>query len=268
MSKLVGIAVVSVWLTSVVALVLHDMLPRWQAQEPPVVKPVEQDLQVGIFDQANRRMGTAWTSSLPASEILTVRSTTVLEAVPRLMPVRIESMMTYLAGQLDEIRVDVYGTGMTISLRGENMGAGFPCQLTVGAIRKAFAFDNQAMRALGEALRPFETLPDLHVGQSWRVKLFNPLKQVLGKQAGFESLLVRVTGMETIEHRGQKVECFRVEAGKVVAYADQNGRVLEQRVQLPLVGMLVLRDEPFDSAKRELARRRITPASSEMERGR
>jgi hypothetical protein len=148
------------------------------------------------------------------------------------------------------------------------MGGGFPCELTVGSVTRTFAFENEAMQALGEALRPFDVLPDLHVGRTWRVRLFNPVKQVLGKQADFESVLVRVTGMETIEHRGSQVECFRIEAGEIVAYADAGGRVLEQRVQLPIFGTIVVRDEPFEPETREAARQRIRSPGADPQRGR
>ena len=77
-------------------------------------------------------------------------------------------------------------------------------------------------------------------------------------RAGFESVVVEVAGKETIEHQGRMVECFRVVARDVVAFADANGRVVEQRVRVPVIGGIVLRDEPYDEAARQAARQRIS----------
>ncbi len=60
------------------------------------------------------------------------------------------------------------------------------------------------------------------------------------------SVLVRVTGTESIEHNGRVVEAFRVEADRAVAWVTSDGRVLRQEVDLPLLGRLTLIDEPFD----------------------
>jgi hypothetical protein len=262
MNRLVGVAVVSVWLASVAALVAHDLWPRWAAQEPPAVVLGGRDVQVGIFDSLGRRVGSAWTSVAPSPGSTGIRSTTVLEHVRLLPPVRIESSLVYVKDELDQVQMRVYGAGPVIALRGENMGGGFPCELTVGPIRRTFAFDARTMQAMGEAFRPFDVLSDLRVGQSWRVHLFDPLKQILGKQADFASVVVRVTGKEVIQHGGGSVECFRVEAPSVVAYVDSSGQVLEQRVQLPVIGTIVLRDEPLDRAAREQARQRIGPSEA------
>ena len=259
MNRLLGMVVVSLWLASVGALVVHDMWPRWTAEPPPGVEAALQDVQMGIFDARGGRVGTAWNSVQPFDESLSVEATTVLESVPMLPPIRVESVMRYFGGRLDDIQVKVFGLPhLDITLRGEHMGGGFPCELRVGPVRRTFAFDDQAMQAMGESMRPFSVLPDLEVGRRWQVKLFNPIRQLVGDRADFELLVVEVTGKESIEHEGRTVECFRVEARDVVAFADETGRVLEQRVRLPMIGGIVLRDEAYDEAARQSARQRIS----------
>jgi hypothetical protein len=259
MNRLLGMVVISLWLTSVGALVVHDMWPRWTAEPPPGVEAAPRDVQMGIFDARGGRIGAAWNSVQPSEESLSVESTTVLESVPMLPPLRVESVMRYFSGRLDDIQVKVFGLPhLDITLRGEHMGGGFPCELRIGPVRRTFAFDDQTMQAMGEAMRPFSVLPDLVVGRRWQVKLFNPIRQLVGDRADFESVVVEVTGKETIEHQGRMVECFRVEARDVVAFVDETGRVLEQRVRLPVIGGIVLRDEPYDEAVRQAARQRIT----------
>lgn len=61
-----------------------------------------------------------------------------------------------------------------------------------------------------------------------------------------EPLLVRVTGTEQIQHRGRLVEAFVVEAHRMGAWVAPGGHVLRQEVELPLLGKLILVDEPFD----------------------
>ena len=269
MNRVVTIAIITLWLSSVAALVAHDLWPRWTAYDPPKADPIARDVQVGIFDAAGRRIGAGWTSVKPTMDVqadddvkrdvVTINSTTAIETrwVAQRIRIRVESTVQYQDGRLDEFMAYVYGAPFSITLRGENMGAGFPCELVAGPIRRTFAFDAEQMQALGDAMRPFDILPDLTVGRTWRIRLFNPIKQILGQKADFEMLLVTVVGKETIDHRGQPVECFRVEARDIVAFVDATGRVLEQRVTVPIVGTLAVRDEPFDSKARQAARQRI-----------
>jgi hypothetical protein len=259
MNRLLAMVVISLWLTSVCGLIVHDMWPRWTAEPPPGVEAAPRDVQMGIFDAHGGRIGAAWNSVQSSEESLSVESTTVLESVPMLPPIRVESVLRYFAGRLDDIQVKVFGLPhLDITLRGEHMGGGFPCELRVGPVRRTFAFDDQAMQAMGESMRPFSVLPDLEVGRRWQIKLFNPIRQLVGHREDFESVVVEVTGKETIEYQGRTVECFRVEARDVVAFVDETGRVLEQRVRLPVIGGIVLRDELYDEATRQAARQRIS----------
>jgi hypothetical protein len=74
----------------------------------------------------------------------------------------------------------------------------------------------------------------------------------------FDPQLVRVAAHENIEHDGAMVDAFRIETKHATAWADAAGRVLLQRVELPLLGVWEMRDEPFDANARQRFRRQIS----------
>ena len=77
-----------------------------------------------------------------------------------------------------------------------------------------------------------------------------PLGQLLpGLDAAgldLDSVLITVTGREIIDHHDAKIEAYIVEGGGARAWVASDGRVLRQEVNLPLVGQITLRDEPYD----------------------
>ena len=105
-------------------------------------------------------------------------------------------------------------------------------------------------------MRPFDGLSNLHVGQSWRLHLINPLAEVVpGFGQGFspDAVLVRVTRREPIQTAAGLVDAHVVEAQAIRAWVGPEGRVLRQELDLPVLGRLVFQDEPYD----ELLRRHV-----------
>jgi hypothetical protein len=255
------------------AIVWRDVLPRWLALDPPptealALAPGEKRLvQVGIYDDDGRSVGTSWTSStrVGVGGIATVRTTTVLE--PLALPgnvttprVLVETGITYRSGQatVDTLDFKMVGLGMPVTLRGEAMPSGeFPLTWQVGEYRGKTVLDSRVPAALGDAIRPFDRLPNLYVGRTWQLELLDPLSHMLPqlKQTGLslEPILVQVTRRQTLVHQGATVEVFVVEGGGATAWVAPDGRVLRQEVQVPLLGKLVLLDEPYDETARRQA---------------
>jgi hypothetical protein len=48
-----------------------------------------------------------------------------------------------------------------------------------------------------------------------------------------------------------------IETNNAKAWADVNGRVLVQEVDVPIFGQLTIRDEPYDRLSRQEARQRM-----------
>jgi hypothetical protein len=267
-NRWIGIVTLGLMLSVNAALMSRDVLPDWFAGSPPEslalhLQPGDEiNVQLGLFDGEGRRLGYAWTRSSRDEELIKVRHKTVLEPL-RLSHevvtpmVCIETDLNYHGkASLDQLRVRVFGFGMQIRLEGEFYPPDhFPCKWQAGARRGEFDLPAETTRALGDVIRPFDSLTGLTVGRSWRVKLLNPLAGIIPdwgpRHMMKDSLLVRVTGREAIEHRGAMVEAFVLEADRIRAWVGPNGQLFRQEFELPLIGRLVLVDEPYDSQTRE-----------------
>lgn len=257
------------------ALVLRDVMPGWLAGEPPAA-PTQtlhpgqsRTAQVGIFDARGQNIGRSWTVSNHNGNLVTVNTLTEIGPVklpegvtlPRIH-VEVDLLYQRIGDYLDELRFDIEGLGPEISLRGEFFPPDqFPCTWHIGDLQGGFVLDASATRALGDIIRPFDRLPGLYVGRSWRMQLFNPLVQAIpGLRENKmlpDSVLVEVTGTDIIEHQGYQVETFIVEADRTRAWATDTGRVLRQIVDIPVLGKLTLLDETYNREMHKNAERRI-----------
>jgi hypothetical protein len=269
LNRWIGILSAAAMIVATFALVERDVLPNYRLGDPPpnealLLQPGEErHAQVGIYDATGRGVGKSWTRSrrTSANGLVIVLTTTLLEpmavgtiATPR---VRIETELTFNSNELtvDELDFRMFGLPVDLSMRGEAMPSGeFPLEWEVGEQRGAYILDSRAPAALGDVIRPFDRLPDLHVGRSWKLKLLDPLAQMIPqmRETGLEleGVLIEVTGKEPIVHRGEQIEAFVVEGGGATAWVAPDGRVLLQQVNLPLLGKLLLREEEYDEAAR------------------
>ncbi len=277
LNRWIGILSIAAMLFANAAIVVRDVLPRWFPDDAPpseaqLLGPGERrQVQVGIYHADGRPVGCSWTRShrKPAAGIVQVVTTTVLGpvrlsggmTVPR---VRVETEITYRVNELrvDELEFSMFGLGLPISLRGAAMSTGeFAARWQVASQRGDFILDAGAPAALGDVIRPFDRLRDLHVGQRWRLELLDPLSHILPqlRDSGvdLEPIVIRVTGKTTITHQGRPVETYVVDGGSATAYVAEDGRVLRQEVEVPLLGRLVLLDEPYDEAALERAKRSV-----------
>lgn len=264
MSRLLGLVIVTLWAVAFTTLIAYDVAPYWHTQEPPRGRLPEGDYQVGIFDKSNRRIGTSWTSLSPQPELLAIQSITELSDLSPLRGlVRVPAMVvdsslsiTLPDERLQSLEVALRERGETLAeLHAHQVGQDYSCVARVGALQRHFSLDARATAVLSDSLRPFNYLPNLHVGQTWRIRMLDVVELLRDQTAAITPQLVRVTAREAIQHRGRTVNCFRIESENTVAWADDAGRVLLQSVELPMLGRLEIRDEPFDSAARAAARR-------------
>ncbi len=265
-----AIGVLLLWVSAMAALFARDVWPAWTAQDPPPVT-IEQftqldqrERQFGISRSSGERIGTSWSKVSRTGPSTTISGTILLDGLPYI-PVVVVTTNTLFdeQGGLDSFRLDIHGVPMTrIHIRGERRGIYFPCELHLGTIHQQVNLDLAASRLIGESLRPFSFLPTLEVGQSWRMQLLDPLSAAMGGGANFTSVVARVTGMETIEHpegSGEWVECFVVETSpqRSKAWVDRAGEVLVQQVDMPGLGPITVREEPFNETRRNVAGRQL-----------
>jgi len=262
-----GIGVTLLWLGTMGALVNQDVLPAWRAKPiPPIatrklVERTGENHQAGIFDQNGHRIGTSWTIYMAMADII-INSTTYFESVPMLgnAPILIDSSAHMNAKDvLDKFELDFFGPPpMRIQLQGENYDPDFPCSLKIGTVEYQFNLDAKMVGMMSDVIRPFIALPELEVGASWTMELFDPWTAITQHKAEVKPVLVRVTGKEDIElEPGHVVSCFVIETHGAKAWADVNGRVLIQEVEVPLLGKLTIRDEPYDRDSRQKARQKM-----------
>jgi hypothetical protein len=271
-NRCIGITLVGFMLLANVGIFVRDVLPHWVPNDVPpndaqMLSPGdERFVQVGIYNDDGVRIGTSWTSSQrkAAGEFVGVNTVTIFGPVtlpaitiPRL---RIDSdiILRTSTQRVDEVNIKVYGVDVPIQLKCEAMPTGeFPCHWTVGPQSGDVVLDGELPAMLGDVVRPFDRLPNLYVGQTWRLKLVDPLKALLPQLENsgieIEPLVFRVTGREKLVWSGREVEVFVVDGGETTAYVDDDGRVLRQEVSVPLLGRLVLIDEPYSDRSREHA---------------
>jgi hypothetical protein len=256
------------------AIVFRDLVPDMLAGDPPpslaasLEATGERSIQVGIFDDDGRCIGRSWTRARRMGEITQVTSNTLLEphALPAVIHrrIRIDTELTYRQqdSRVDMLEFAIHGLDMPISLKGENLPSNeFPCVWHVGPETGSFVVNSEFMRTVGDALKPFDRLPELYVGRSWRLKLFDPLAhlspQFKSEEMAFQSVLVQVIGEEMIDHGDRRFNAFVVETLGARAWVTEDGRVLRQELNLPLLGRLTLLDEPYNEALRDVAVRAV-----------
>ncbi|MHC4441241.1 MAG: hypothetical protein ACYTF1_00480 [Planctomycetota bacterium] len=257
MYRLLAVGVFLMWVGAMSALFVRDVWPAWTAQDPPPMTAEQfahldhQQQQFALLDAKGHRLGTSWSRVASSGPITTIYGTIVLDGLA-LLPdrVKIETSTEFDdQGGLDSFDLNVMGVpGTQIYVRGERRGIYFPCQLKFGTINLQRNLELSASRMIGQSLRPFNFMPTLKVGQSWRMQILDPVSAVIGKRTNFTSVVARVTGTETIEHLGRQVECLVVKTypTRARAWVDKQGRVLVQEADIPLLGKVVVREEDFD----------------------
>lgn len=265
--KRFGVLVTSIWLVAMSALVARDVLPAWRAKPmPPVATRQMVDLlggdhQMGIYDGKGRRIGTTWSSYLAGSGLL-VTTTTAFSKAGLLSGCLINTQVRFSeADVLDEFEMKLLGPGVSLELRGENYAPHFPCELKIGTKVHRFKLASKMAGLLSDVIRPFYSLPELRVGDSWTIEVVDLLGALRRGKADIRPMLVKVTGREKIEVGGRLVDCFVLETTRVRAWADENGLVLMQEMDLPLLGRMMLRSEPFAEETRRAARIRLRELS-------
>lgn len=265
MRRLFDLTVVTIWLLSLAGLVWHDLWPTWSAGAPPVQVPGGPDdhsvrMQFQIETSRWGRLGRSWAEFWRVQDSAIARSTTLLEGGPLRRPIRVETNLSYdPADRLDELKVWVYGLPMPVQIQAASYGEDFPCIVTVGPQRHEFTLRQDMASAFAEVFRPFVYLKGLSVGKTWRIASINPLGSLWGEQPDPVPVVARVTRRETIEHLGRSVECFRVEAQGATAWVNDDGEVLRQEVDVPMLGKTVIRLlDGFDEQALQQAREQVS----------
>lgn len=275
LNRWIGITAGLLMLAANIALVRRDIFPALFASSPPGNEALSlpngerRRSQIGIFDDRGARIGEGWSLAQRSGTTLNLETWTYLAglALPngKKSRLRVHTSFNYLeSGTLYTLKMELEGDILpnTFKIEGEAVEASgdFACEWSIGELNGTFTFPLESTRALGESMRPFERLSGLFVGRSWRIKLVDPLSNMMpgwiGSRLASEPILVEVTGTETIQHFGEFVEVFRVEAKAMnaKAYVRQDGIVLRQTLAVPLLGEITVIEEPMSEAALRAAR--------------
>jgi len=270
MYRLFTAGVLLLWISAMISLFMRDVWPSWSAQDaPPLLQEsieaiTERQQQYGLFNEDSQRLGTGWSEITTTPTSSTIKGSAVIDSVPSiptLPSIRIDTRTEFDAdGLLDSFDLQLYGLPLTrIMARGERRGIYFPCELHVGPFHRQANLDMSATRMIGDSLRPFSFLPTLKVGQSWRMQVLDPISAALSSKTQFRSIVARVDRIETIRYAGQKIRCFVVVTSptQTIAWVDPKGRVLVQEVELPGIGKIQVRQEPYEQGLRSKAQQGI-----------
>ena len=186
LNRLTGIAAAILMIVANAAIIWRDIVPAWRAGDPPpseaqlLAAGEERRVQVGIFDDNGQTIGRSWTRSrhTGVGGLVNVQTATALEPIhlpggirtPRVL-IRTDITFRNHKTRIDTLDFKMLGLGLPISLHGEAMETGeFPFTWQVGTERGNSVLDSAVPAALGDVIRPFDRLPDLYVGRSWKAE--------------------------------------------------------------------------------------------------
>ena len=251
------------WLAAMGWLVAHDVWPGVSAEDPPLLQASDwlksqgRQAQFSIHG-GDGRLGTIWTTYLIDPASLQRNDLVWIERFPlAVYPLRmvIDSVFT-VDGVLDEFTLELRNNDTAMKLHGERFHADFVFEFRTSAATRRFKIPLSEGGMIAGALSPFGQLPDLELGQRWRMQTFNPVAALTGFGDRFIPMLVEVTGREKIVTSAGAVDCLIVEAANARAWVDACGAVQVQEAMLPLVGRIrIVREAGYDDYGRSLARK-------------
>jgi hypothetical protein len=230
-------------------LVAHDVWPALTAQEAPRHRPSEWLKEEGRQSEFsilrdNVPIGRIWTTYLVGEGSLQRSDLIWIWRLP-IAPLRIGVDSVFTAeGVLDELTVKLATLEQNLYLHGERFHADFSFTFQNGPMEQAFKVPLIEGGLIADALSPFSQLTDIHVGQTWRIQMFNPIAALTGVGDQFMPMLIKVTGKERIATPDGERECMVVESTRTKAWVDSRGVVVAQEITLPMPGKIRIVRQP------------------------
>jgi len=260
MNRIIGAVAALVWIGLMAALLDRDY-PFWRQLDPPSTVIPTGNRQTAIYDAGNNRVGTAWMTVSQKSAVVSFTQFEIARVVPGLPaggPIAVKTTLGFDDdGSLQRIMFWLHGVGIPIQVSANRIGDDFACDLRIGDLQRSMSLPAEASECLGESLRPFTHLKGLHVGQTWRIRIVDPIALLRDQSVDFTAQMATVTARENVKHNGVDVPCFKIETNGAIAWANDEGTVVRQEVVIPFIGKWTLLDEKYDAAAREKAMARV-----------
>ena len=261
-TRATGLVIVPFWLTAMAWLVAHDVLPGLTADDPPKLRATEwleregKESQYAIFGESGR-LGTIWTRYLLEGFAIQRQDLIWIEEFPvDIAPLRMSVNSSFTPeGLLDEFTLRAHNAYANMRLHGERFHADFSFSFQLGSIDRTFTVPLTDGGMIAGAFHPFSQLTDLHLGQRWRMQVFNPVAALTGLGPRFLPWVVEVTGQERIHVGDRAMDCLIVEGPNTRAWVDPRGVVQAQELTLPVAGKLrIVRESSYDAELRDRVR--------------
>lgn len=279
MYRLMAIAIFLFWASMMTALVARDMWPAWTAQDAPpmtieaLTDTQTEPLQYGISSAKGDRIGTAWSEVRQIGDRTSIHRLLLIDGLRPLPTVRVKTEIYFDDnGDLERFEARVVGIPMRIHIHGEQYGRSFPVEMHLDTIHRKANLDLAASKMIGDSFQPFTMLPELKVGQRWRMQMLDPLSAALGGKPRFRKIVAEVTATEVLDdpdHPGQKLTCFVVETSPQLtrALVDAEGRVMRQEADVPMLGRVIVTREPLRQDQYKHFRQGEIPADEDQPGG-
>ena len=253
--KLISSAILLFWVTMMSALVRQQILAR--TVRPPAgsysqilsaLEETHEDRRMGIY-LGGKRIGqsdTHFRSHLDGS--YAIDNTTQLK-LPSLPPFTLESCRAELRAKayvnadyrLDWFELVFLTPVYEARVRGNWVGNELQIRLTAGPETHSYSMPLDEDVLLTNTFTPFLGVQDLSLGETWAMKMFNPLT------GQFRDVVVRVARKEILQWEGRDVETYVVTVTQgpfqCSAWIREDGEVLKQTA---LLGLTLIKEIPTE----------------------
>jgi len=273
MTRLWTWTVVAFWAISMGLLFRDKVMPRMlQVYYPTYAEGLhhldEEESQMGIFVQlpdrelrvgTSRRSVSPWQATRPEDTAFSITDETTLDGSALRLPLGEFMMRTtilldtrFRVKSYDVIITTVAGN-CTVSgvMRSETELEVLVTMFEGPSDRRTLKFDSST--ALASGLSPLQPPAQLRIGREWTVNRIDPLALLTEQTVSTKPVIARVERMEQIKCLGETwntyVVSLRGDRYEALAWIDETGRILQEKVPGGL-GPLIMRREPVpDHAK-------------------
>ncbi|MEK7467135.1 MAG: hypothetical protein AAB074_06955 [Planctomycetota bacterium] len=250
--------------------VLPSMLQIWYPTYPEGLQHLEEeDYQMGIFLQGQKgetRIGTSrttvspWQAQRPEDTAFSIQDETTIDLSA--LGQAIGSELTITTTTLLDARyhVKTYDVVIRTGIGNFEMNGVVRDKTHLGIrIKTPFrpepeerSIEFDSAMALATGLTPIHPPSGLRIGREWTVHRIDPLSIVFGSELKRKPLVARVERMEEIQVMGEKRSAFvvslRGDRYEALAWVDEAGKILQERVPFGSGWPLLMRREPVSGS--------------------
>ena len=251
--KIAGIIIIGFWLIMMVMLVQRELYvtnpPAESTGYAALIRSglLDNESQLGIYLHGSR-IGSTRISAWQHRGFYEIDNLTRLQ-LPILGSDRPSSIHALLRIDRNFQLVDFTGTlilaapALRLNLEGKVVSGEVQLKFKEG---KEIVFETSMPYRQGDMIAnifsPLGPAPDLEVGKTWRIRMFNPLTRE------FETAIAKVEAAEAKQQQdtGESVELFKVlvigPSVEAIAWIDKSGEVIEQ--EIPRYGLRLIKEKP------------------------